>query len=323
MLDGFPVYRLKARKAEELLQVLSLPGMPSTILLHYVGYGYEKRGCPVWLVTALEAWKKAERRSEALHQAPNSDQQPPNSRHLVTMFHELFASGPPWRSSFWTSPAQRSVARRVAHTSDAVRTNREESARWLDRVRGAGVSPSCVAPVCSNFGESKRQLPLVHREPLLLMIGGRSWIEPLVTSHGSAVNRVCEQLEVEKIVTIGSPTGLCRNLRLPAKELGVLPAVEIGHWLAHSRFGLMRYFPGYIGKSGIFAAYAAHGIVPLLLEPTTDGDEGLIAGQHYLRLGQIQTRCDMQRLQAVAEAALNWYRPHNWAHTAYWYARVL
>src|SRR5437879_828476 len=85
-LDGFPVYRLQRRSADQLLFVLSAAGMAPTVLLHYVGYGYEKRGCPFWLVNGLEAWRKAQ-----------------SSRRLVTMFHELFASGPPWRSSFWTS----------------------------------------------------------------------------------------------------------------------------------------------------------------------------------------------------------------------------
>src|SRR5438876_10815684 len=45
-LDGFPVHRLQQRSANELLCVLSAAGMTPTVLLHYVGYGYEKRGCP-------------------------------------------------------------------------------------------------------------------------------------------------------------------------------------------------------------------------------------------------------------------------------------
>ncbi len=53
VLDGFAVHQLKERSAGELLRVLSRPGMPQTVLLHYVGYGYEKRGCPVWLVRGL------------------------------------------------------------------------------------------------------------------------------------------------------------------------------------------------------------------------------------------------------------------------------
>ena len=45
-IAGFPVYQLRERSAAELLRMLSAPGMPQTVLLQYVGYGYEKRGCP-------------------------------------------------------------------------------------------------------------------------------------------------------------------------------------------------------------------------------------------------------------------------------------
>src|SRR2546429_764945 len=102
-VDGFPVHRLIQRSADELLRVLSADGMTPTVLLHYVGYGYEKRGCPFWLVNGLEQWRKGE-----------------SDRRLVTMFHELFASGPPWRSSFWTSPLQSRLAARPSMVSDKV-----------------------------------------------------------------------------------------------------------------------------------------------------------------------------------------------------------
>ena len=41
----FSVYQLRERSAEELLRVLNQPGISHTVLLQYVGYGYEKRGC--------------------------------------------------------------------------------------------------------------------------------------------------------------------------------------------------------------------------------------------------------------------------------------
>ncbi|MFZ4728709.1 MAG: glycosyltransferase family 1 protein, partial [Pseudanabaena sp.] len=70
----------------------------SPVLLHYVGYGYAKRGCPVWLVDGIQRWKNL---------YPD--------RLLVTMFHELHASGtPPWTSSFWLSPLQKNLVTRLA-----------------------------------------------------------------------------------------------------------------------------------------------------------------------------------------------------------------
>ena len=55
----------------------------AAILLHYANYGYEPRGCPAWLIGGLAAWKARAR------------------CRLVTVFHEVHATGPPWRSSFW------------------------------------------------------------------------------------------------------------------------------------------------------------------------------------------------------------------------------
>src|SRR5258708_4405092 len=86
-LDGFKVFCVNERRAEELLRLLSQPETPSTVLLQYVGYGFEKRGCPAWLVNALREWK---------HGAASE------IRALVTMFHELYARrGAVWTSSFW------------------------------------------------------------------------------------------------------------------------------------------------------------------------------------------------------------------------------
>ncbi|HSG40281.1 MAG TPA: glycosyltransferase family 1 protein, partial [Thermoanaerobaculia bacterium] len=66
---------------------------PSAVLLHYVNYGYQQRGCPVWLLHTLRRWRRGG-----------------TGRRLVTVFHEVYATGPPWRSSFWTMPLQRGIA---------------------------------------------------------------------------------------------------------------------------------------------------------------------------------------------------------------------
>src|SRR5437868_6711761 len=52
------------------------------VCLHYVGYGYQKRGCPVWISRAIRTW---------------SLQKDPKQR-LITVFHELFATGAMWNS---------------------------------------------------------------------------------------------------------------------------------------------------------------------------------------------------------------------------------
>src|SRR5688572_23697649 len=76
-VEHFPVSKLTERTAARLRE--TLPQQQSaTLLLHYGGYAYAQRGCPDWLVEALTEW-----RTEC-------------DRHtLITLFHELYASGPP------------------------------------------------------------------------------------------------------------------------------------------------------------------------------------------------------------------------------------
>src|SRR6266508_864159 len=96
-LDGFTVSRINDRRADILIEQISDCGMPSVLVLQYAGYGYQKRGCPVWLVKALDEWKRQD-----------------SMRRVLVMFHELYASGPPWRSSFWTSRVQRALVKSLA-----------------------------------------------------------------------------------------------------------------------------------------------------------------------------------------------------------------
>lgn len=59
IIEGFAVKQVADCSRTALLELLpNLNDINQTLLLHYVGYGYAKRGCPVWLVEALEQWRK-------------------------------------------------------------------------------------------------------------------------------------------------------------------------------------------------------------------------------------------------------------------------
>jgi hypothetical protein len=101
-VNGFLVERLdqiSARSLETALDRITSPQIP--VFLHYVGYGYQKRGCPYWLVQGLRHWQCGRKGSR-----------------LVVMFHELFAFGPIWRSSFWLSYFQRYLTGQMARIAD-------------------------------------------------------------------------------------------------------------------------------------------------------------------------------------------------------------
>ena len=103
-----------------------------TVILQMSGYGFAERGAPLWLLHELETRRK----------------------HIKTFgvfFHELYAFGPPWSSSFWLSPVQRHIARGLAEISDFWMTSRAGSSQWLARF--AGDKPHAVMPVFSTIGE--------------------------------------------------------------------------------------------------------------------------------------------------------------------------
>src|SRR5207302_4436653 len=101
--DDFPVSVI-GRRTASLIEALH---GRNVVCLHYVGYGYQKRGYPAWLARGLRTWKREN-----------------GTCNLVTMFHEIFATGKIWNSSFWLSRLQRRVARSIANTSDSLLTNR-------------------------------------------------------------------------------------------------------------------------------------------------------------------------------------------------------
>jgi hypothetical protein len=98
-IEGFSISKVPRQSANIFLSLLESERFSSaTVLLHYVNYGYAKRGCPIWLVEGLERWRNTT-----------------VTRSLMTMFHEVYAFGfPPWTSSFWLSPLQRNLASRFS-----------------------------------------------------------------------------------------------------------------------------------------------------------------------------------------------------------------
>jgi hypothetical protein len=312
-IDGFPVFQQKERSAQELLRIISAPGMPATVLLQFVGYGYEKRGCPLWLVQALTKWcRKAERGRQKSAGCP-----PLGARRLITMFHELYAFGPPWRSSFWTSPMQRWIATKLACKSNACVTNMRRYADWLSRRAPQHAGRVKIMPVFSNVGEVAEVGPIEARPPRMVIFGGARWVRELLGSYREETLRACRALGLREIVTIGSPVGMSRkNLPIPLTEYGYITADRVAELIRSSRVGMMNYFPGYLAKSGIFAAYAALGVLPVLARFNPSQADGCVAGKTYLVPDSDALERDSKGLQQIVDNAREWYRGHDLNRTA-------
>ncbi|MBW4488032.1 MAG: glycosyltransferase family 1 protein [Trichocoleus desertorum ATA4-8-CV12] len=295
-LNEFCVTRLTINSASDLFALLS-KDCSSTVFLHYVGYGYAKRGCPIWLIEGLENWK-----------AKN-----PGVR-LVTMFHEVYASGPPWTSTFWLSPLQRNLATRLAKLSDRCITSKQLYADLLQELNPKSYSEIPVLPVFSTVGEPRQVLPLPERSPQLVVFGGRASRMRVYQDSADTLIKVCQSLGIKKILDIGPPTGLNLSFikEVAVIERGALPAAEISHILSHSLAGFLNYSPGFLAKSTIFAAYCAHGILTINSAKKGHSADGIEAGKYYWAPDMPNAALkDLTAMQAIADNAYNWYQAHN------------
>lgn len=285
----FPAAAIPARTPDALRAALEETS--GTVLLHYVSYGYAPRGCPFWLVDALERWKQ---------------QRATPPRRLLVLFHEVYASGPPWSSAFFTSPFQQWLAARLARLADARRITTTISRRELSRILGRGRDlPTTIAPVFSTLGEPADPPPLSAREPQVVVFGSRP-VREAVYARAEALAAFCARHEIARVVDVGTPiSGGVRLAGIDVQEAGALPAPEASALLTRSLAGYFNYPSPHLGKSTIFAAYCAHRMVPVTFPGNHASEESLRAGEHYLEgVGERAT------FDAVADAGHAWYHAH-------------
>ncbi|MEH2364913.1 glycosyltransferase family 1 protein [Nostoc sp.] len=295
-IRGFTVNQVAEQSSAALLELLpNEQHSRTTVLLHYVGYGYAKRGCPLWLIEGLEHWRKAG-----------------TSRHLVTMFHEIYAFGSIWTSQFWTSPLQRNLAARLVCLSDRCLTSKQEYAEIITKL-GQGKHPKVATlPVFSNVGEPENLTSLSERPRRLVIFGGRGPRSRVYQDSQLALQRTCVDLEIEEILDIGTPLNfeIKPVNNIPVVCLGVKSAEEISNLFSNSVAGFFNYPTEFLAKSTIFAAYSAHRLLPIGTWYKGQDLDGLEAGKHYWLGDKYQYRMNLSIGQTVADNAYAWYQKH-------------
>ena len=293
--EGFPVIQLKQRSARTFLS--QLPRKVRTILLHYVGYGYAKRGCPLWLVDGLRRWQ-----SEHLQ------------ARLVTMFHEVYASGKFWTSAFWLSPLQRNLAARLARLSDACLTSKQRYADILSQLSQGKHPQIPTLPVFSNIGEPQQPPPLAERTRRIVVFGHKNSRSQVYQQCLPVLEQVCKMLEIREIYDIGVPTGLKLSPvnGVPIEEKGVTEAAVISEILLDSVGSFSNFpLPNNLAKSGVFAAYCCHRLIPIMTLSSAAPVDGLEAGKHYWAADFRTRQLCLEAGQIIADNAHAWYQTHN------------
>lgn len=264
----------------------------TSVLLQYSGYGYARYGAPLHLL----AWVRRERA---------------RMRTFSVFFHEAYASGEPITSSaFWIAPLQKYVAFQLARTSDFWLTNIQET---VDRLAGvAGAKPFRRLAVFSNIGEGTGNSR--ERERMIVNFGSEHLRADTYRAAGDALFRWAADAQCE-VHDIGPPIrdpAMADALKAQGVRVhGRLPPEAIHALMSQAMFGVVRYPPRFVAKSGVFAAYCAHGVTPVLLWSDAYGaHDGLQPGTHYLP-GIPQAPVSAERVQAVSRAAFDWYADHN------------
>jgi hypothetical protein len=138
-----------------------------------------------------------------------------------------------------------------------------------------------------------------------------------------------QALGVKAVIEAGSGAPCASAQSLPGYQFaGKLDPHALSDLLQHNLFALIDYPSIHLGKSTVFAAYAANGCVVLnTAAPGADAD-GLEAGVHYLSLPGLRKRPLQDahaapRWQQITVAAQSWYAQHTLPHQAAEFLAVL
>lgn len=289
---GLPVSVLASRSPEALAATLSrASGTGGVLIAHLSHYGFATRGTPFWLVRGIERW---------INRRP--------AVRLVVMFHELYAFGPPWRSSFWLLPVQKWITRRFLEICNAAVTSTEryETAllNWRPNVALRRL------PIFSLVGEPAFVSPPTDRANVAVVFGRAGVEDWLYARRASDLAELVTKLNIERIIDIGP-----RSRPVPAmighvavEVRGVLPADSISNILQDARYGFTAYPSDLLGKSSSFAAYAAHGVLPILLLGNTRENPG----REPLFLCEKALRSFSPEQSIIFQARLkDWYGSHS------------
>ncbi|GAB4556455.1 MAG: hypothetical protein IV105_01625 [Rhizobacter sp.] len=268
-----------------------------SVVLHFSGYGYAKRGVCFWLLDELQALRAA--RSHTLK--------------LTVVFHELFAAGPPWSSAFWVSGSQKRIATLLAQMADLAWTNTQRHATWLSGELRSGVRLH-QRPVFSNVGEPRSVPPPSGRVARAVVFGlssTRQRVFDALQGHEATLQR----LGIHELVEVGSGgASKWAMFDMPHRHLGRLEQAELSELLLLSRFALVDYPADCLAKSGVFAAYAAHGCVVIDTHPPGPDTDGLVGGRDYFSLQTLIEGVDAglgaHELELTAARCHRWYDEH-------------
>lgn len=291
------------------------------VILHYANYGYQPRGVPLRLQKFVRHLR------------------PEIPGRWITVFHELYASGPPWSSAFWLRPFQVNIARAIVDISDHCIVTSSTLAQEIRTYDSS--KPVQLLPVMSNFGEPKIDSLRDKSPGRWAICGGTALITRSLRSFPRVYEAISAEFRPVELDIIGGENDA--HVRDLLKELGQMiptlscsyhPAVgseKASALLSGAAFAWIDYFgdgkiwPDMILKSGSFAACCAHGVVPIFSHAQTplSLNNDALPGPFFIADG-IAKFPEQESLSFTQEALHRWYHRHASAErVAEAYAAVL
>lgn len=218
-----------------------------SVLLHYGPYAYTSDGKPSPFAEAIEKLVK--------------------KTEVLIFFHETYASGPPWKRAFWTKREQKNALRRLMRCAKVAFTSNAKYVRMLGELDSDG-RELIKAPVISNIGEPQGLRPLKNRSRQLVVFGQLANRVRLYKEHRKRLESICRMLRIESVIDVGSgesPYIPKTVLQTAVKRAGFMADDQLSDLLQDSVAGVICYWPDVWEKSGVMAAYEAHGVVPILV----------------------------------------------------------
>lgn len=213
------------------------------MILNYSNYGYQKKGIPFWLYTSIK---------EITH-VP-----------ILTFFHEIYASGKIWQSSFYLKPIQVYLFKKIYKISSTVFCSNNVVLNLIkSNTKDKGAKTRNIG-VFSNVPESNRIISWGDRKAQAIVFGtiGR---RKNIYQDFIFLNSFILRNKISMIYDIGEDSTDIdtSNIIIPIIKCGTLNLVEISEILRESQWGFIDYPNNLLGKSGIFASYCAYGLAVL------------------------------------------------------------
>ncbi len=308
-IETFGIRRLRLRNEAGIWSQLAAIKEEPAVLLHYVGYGFQKRGVPVWLYRGIHSW---------LHDLSGPQG---GRKQFSTVFHETWAtSAKPWKSAFYLRILQKWLVEGFHRHSGISITSTRCMQGMLDRIEP---HKTLLLPIPSNV--PMVDSPRVERgaAPLRVAIFGQHWSRSAtIRAHTNLLRTLNDRMLLARAVLVGKGLGsgdsedvaLLRNCvsRERVEILGELSPEKVSDSLSSADLFLSHYRGEWACKSGSFMAALAAGCPAVLSDgansaPLREGEHFVASNDSPTSVERIAKMAADGDLDRVAMSGRSWY----------------